>query len=393
MIKNKQISKKEVTGKNIELNAIKKKPIKKTISESESEEDNLPSKKTIQNKNISESESEEDNLPSKKIMKKKQIKKTLSDSESEEDNLPSKKIMKKTQIMKKKSINDSSESDPEISIKSSKEYAVKKITENIYSEESSPIKKPINKVPKDEDSDSTISKELSKPLNDTDDIVEENQLYFNIDKFNEENIVFSKPLYFYKVSKFINIYYKNPEKKTNIQPKRKIIVKTPKMLIPFLPKETEKNGHKSYNMSLSFSTMTNMYNEDQIIKFFKFIKKIDRINRDTVMEYANEWGLPEDISYRDTLQRTSDKYPYHMNISMPYDKDHGFLFNMYDENAKKMDWTDIHQRNIVSTVLELTSIWFKENKFGTNWTLIQLRRSKPYSPIQDSHIHIAFGKD
>ncbi|AGC02075.1 hypothetical protein H012_gp384 [Acanthamoeba polyphaga moumouvirus] len=237
-------------------------------------------------------------------------------------------------------------------------------------------------------------------------------LFIDINNFNEENITYVKPVLFYQVSKNMGVYYEreikedkkstqsesktkkktkseNSSKKTNsdIAPikhkKQKIIVHTPKMIIPFGVKEFDNKGKKAYNICLSFSTLTNLYNEDEIKKFYYFIKKIDKVNEETISEYIKPWKLPKNLKYKKTLQRLSEDFPHYMNITMPYDNDIGFLFNTYDEEGKKSSIDILKKRSIVSAVIELTDIKFTDKIFKSNWTIMQIRKFKPYSPIQE----------
>lgn len=231
-------------------------------------------------------------------------------------------------------------------------------------------------------------------------------LFMDIDNFEEENMSYIKPLLFYKVSRNIGIYYKKAQKDQQIEKsnketkknktkpktdkptnqqikKQKIIVQTPKMIVPFKIQEFVNNNKKSYQMSLSFTTLTNLYNEDEIKKFYLFIKKLDTINDDTISEYKKAWGLPKNLNYRKTLQRLSNDYPHYMNLNLPYDEKRGFLFHIYDETANKSTIDIIEKRSIVSVVIELTDLKFGNKDFRSNWTVLQIRKMKPYSPIQD----------
>ncbi len=240
-------------------------------------------------------------------------------------------------------------------------------------------------------------------------------LFIDIDKFDEENISYVKPILFYQVTKNMGVYYEKivepkklkssksetkskskskkdyRSKKTTlsetipVKPKRKqkIIVQTPKMVVPFGVKEFDNNGRKSYNMCLSFSSLTNLYNDDDIKKFYYFIKKIDTINQETISEYIKPWKLPKNLKYKKTLQRLSDDFPHYMSINMPHDEKLGFLFNTYDESGKKSTIDIIEKRSIVSAVIELTDIKFTDKIFKSNWTVMQIRKFKPYSPIQE----------
>lgn len=202
-------------------------------------------------------------------------------------------------------------------------------------------------------------------------------LFLDINKFDEDNMSYIKPILFYKVIRHMGVYYKKNEKK------QKMIIQTPKMVVPFGVKEFTNGNKKSYQASLSFTTMTNLYNEEEIKKFYYFMKRIDTVNEDTIMEYRKEWGLPKKLTYRKTLQRLSADYPHHMNINLPHDEKMGFLFNVYDEKAEKANIDIIEKKSIVSVVMELTDLRFTDTEFRANWTVLQIRKFKPYSPIQD----------
>ncbi|AYV85087.1 MAG: putative orfan [Satyrvirus sp.] len=213
----------------------------------------------------------------------------------------------------------------------------------------------------------------------------------DIDAFDEENMVYIKPVLFYKVSKNIGIYYKKKiDKKSNKKRRQKIIVQSPKMIVPFDIKEFDNNGRKSYQICLSFSTLTNLYNEEHIKKFYHFIQKIDLVNEETIMEYKKLWNLPKNLKYKRTIKQPSGEYPHYMNISVPYDEKYGFFVRVDDENANKSNMEIISKRSIVSVIMELTDLKFTENEFRSNWTLMQIRKFKPYSPIQDFFMSACF---
>lgn len=216
------------------------------------------------------------------------------------------------------------------------------------------------------------------------------ELFINIDSFDENRMRYSKPISFYKVSRNMGIYYikklvdfKDTSSDGKNFKKQKIIVQSPKMVVPFGIKEFDNKGKKSFQMSLSFYTMTNLYNEDEIKKFYNFVKRIDVVNEETIMTHSREWGLPRNMKYKKTLQKLSEDFPCHMNITLPYDEKFGFLFNVYDEHANKSNIDIIEKKSIVSVVIELTDLKFSEEEFRSNWTVMQIRKFGPCSPIQD----------
>lgn len=228
-------------------------------------------------------------------------------------------------------------------------------------------------------------------------IIDYKNLFIDPNTFDVETISYTKPILFYKVNRNMGIYYKKgtPEnsvkspdntKHVKILPKKqKIIFQTPKMVVPFDIKEfkNEESGKSTYKMCLSFSTLTNLYNEDDIKHFYQFIKKTDTVNEDTVMEHKKEWGLPKKIEYKKSIQRLNKDFPPNMGINLPYDEKLKFLFKVYDEDAIESNISIIEKKSIVSVVLELTDLRFSNTDFRANWTVLQIRKFKPYSQIQE----------
>jgi hypothetical protein len=223
-----------------------------------------------------------------------------------------------------------------------------------------------------------------------DSLIHPHNYFVDIKEFDVSTITYNKPIGFYKVNRNMGIYYqKNPS-----MPKTKIIIRTPKMIVPFDVKEFGgENGKKTYKMCLSFSPLTNLYNEDEIKNFYKFVKEIDNANEETVLSYKKKWGLPKEMTYTKTLRRISKDYPHYMNINLPYDEHFKFLFKIYDENANPSNMETITKRSIVSVILELTDLRFGDDEFRANWTVMQIRKFKPYSNIQDFFMKNCFIRD
>lgn len=204
-------------------------------------------------------------------------------------------------------------------------------------------------------------------------------LFMDISTFDPSNMRYAVPLGFYKETRSMGIYYKKCGKAERC----KIIVKTPKMLTPFPIKEFDYDGKKSFFLSLSFNTMTSLYNEDDIKKFYSFIKTIDKTNVETVSDNIKEWKLPRKIRYKKTIKKTSESFPSYMNIKLPTDSKDNFLFDIYDDEAKRASEDILGIRSIVSVVMELTDLKFTNKQYRANWTVLQIRKFKSYSPIQE----------
>lgn len=212
------------------------------------------------------------------------------------------------------------------------------------------------------------------------------EFFINMVDFDEESIVYVKPKQFLKVCRNVGIYYKKKKTKSentkSENTKQKIIFQTPKLRVPFGLSEYEKNDKKYFQLCLSLTTLTNLYNEQDIIDFYNVMEKIDSANKELIRNIKKDWILPKKTIYKKILQKSND-FPHYISINLPYDKKNGFYFHVYDENAKKASMDIIKNTSIVSAVIELTDIIFTDTKIIPNWTMLQLRKFKPYSPIQD----------
>lgn len=237
------------------------------------------------------------------------------------------------------------------------------------------------------------------------------EIILNYNEFNDDNIIFIKPYAFYKVTKNMGIYYnkeiipdtnidtddsagsdsnrseKKNKKKLKIQKpifkRQKIIIQTPKMMVPFGIKEFINKDKKSYQMTLSFAPISNLYNENEVKKFFMFMRKIDNVIEETITEHIEEWNLPSKIKYTKSLKKLSNDFPHMFNMNLPYDEKEGYLFNTYNESAVKSTIDIIERRCVVSAIIELTDLRFGLTDYRANWNVMQIRKFKPYSPIQE----------
>ena len=208
-------------------------------------------------------------------------------------------------------------------------------------------------------------------------------LFMDIDNFDESNLVYVKPLDFYKKARSMGVYYKTQgHKREEKQKKVKIIVRSPKMRVPFNIKKYENStGENSYKLPMSFATLTHIYNDEDIRNFSKFLKKIDSTTKNTVSFHRGKWGLPKNMSFKRTI-KTHSKFPSHMVANLPHDKNYGFTFEVFDEDAKKSNIESIKQYSIISVIMELTDIKFTDSSFRVAWNIMQVRKHHPFSPIQ-----------
>lgn len=201
--------------------------------------------------------------------------------------------------------------------------------------------------------------------------------------FNPDDIIFVKPSSF-KSNKsainYISIYAGCFGKR------KKIVIKTPKMSVPFEIKPVKDKQRR--DLTISFLPHRNLHNEDEVTDFMVFIKKIDKYFIGAIKDLQSNLNIDEKITYWNTLTRKSNDYPYYMSIGLP--EDNGVsMFSVYDENAVKSNVDIIKRFNVVSVVIQLSELIFidRENDNGVfmkcKWDVLQVRKFTPRNKINE----------
>lgn len=222
-------------------------------------------------------------------------------------------------------------------------------------------------------------------------ITKENYAQFLTDMatFDEENIRYIKPLLFYTVARSMGVYYQSAIDQGTFR-KQKIIFETPLMVVPFEISAFENDNNIFYNMSLSFASVTKLYNEDEIKQTHSFIRKIDTVTEETISDNIKRWGLPKNIQFRKTLKRIQSDQPHFMNVSIPYCPEQGVMVRCLDAEGRVASLLDtIKKRSVVKAVIELTDVIFTRDKYWLNYTLLQIRRHKPYSATRHFFLNVS----
>jgi len=197
-----------------------------------------------------------------------------------------------------------------------------------------------------------------------------NNIFYDIDKHDDENITYVKPVNF-PSNRNIGIFVKN---------KQKLIVRTPKMYVPFDVKIFKGKNQSQYRLNIGFNTLPQLHNEIEINKFYKFVNAIDELNMEVVKLNRKKWGMPN-LVYKPTINSISDDFPEFMPVNLPFDSD--FLFDIYDENKELTTIDCIHKKSIIGLALELTDLWIGENECGCNWNVLQIRKFSNKSIVQE----------
>lgn len=157
---------------------------------------------------------------------------------------------------------------------------------------------------------------------------------------------------------------------------RKIIIKTPKMQLPF---DIRKFG-PSYKMGLSFGRLMNK----QMKKLYNFITGVEESILEIFKIYRKKWGFGKMKFYSSVIE--DGDYPPFISINLPYNilaKKKTFNFHVYTEDNVLMAVEEINQKSYMSALIELDDIWYTEKEFGINWKVLQMKNYKSANVFYD----------
>lgn len=119
-----------------------------------------------------------------------------------------------------------------------------------------------------------------------------------------------------------------------------------------------------------------MSNEPKMHNVYEFIKNYDKLIIESCKKY--KWFTENNISkirFKKTFLKSS-------SIEMASDDtNNGWIYpvfrcstfnsEVFDKKGKPISFTEISKNNRVKVALECSGVWFKDNKFGINWKVLQ----------------------
>lgn len=204
----------------------------------------------------------------------------------------------------------------------------------------------------------------------------DNGFFLPINKIKTKKFIYQKPNRMKNLTQ-VGVYYLSKEER------RRFIIQSPKMSVFSDIACFEKNGKKSYKMSLSFKSISTLYHDQELREFRSMIKAIDNHTIKTIDKNRKEWKIDDEVQHKPSLKKIAPDAPWMISVNLPYDDEDGFLFKIYDKDAQIIDIEEIKKRKIVSVALELTEIWFNETSSQLRWNVLQMRKFSKYSPLHD----------
>jgi hypothetical protein len=157
---------------------------------------------------------------------------------------------------------------------------------------------------------------------------------------------------------------------------RKIQLEIPKMRAPFgLGSFTDEASKKtSYSLDLSFDA------EPELTHFMEKMKELDDIIIKTVADNSVEWlgkkyGIPviKEALYKPLFKPGKGEYPGTIKLKILQDAKTGeFVPEAYNYQRENVELTSIEKGQRVKCIIEISQIWFIDNKFGVSVRLQQV---------------------
>lgn len=179
---------------------------------------------------------------------------------------------------------------------------------------------------------------------------------YNYNNINISNLIINNEQHLTQNTKIKNIMYNN----------NKLIIQTPKLTVPFLPKIFKHNNVTFYKLQLIGKLFNKKDNN-----FFKFIKNIDNYIKKRIK--TNQRFI-KTYKYNNNKERTIFNFNFQTYNNKP-------VANIYDSEKKLKTYKYICKYSKAYSLLWLKNIWIKSNKIGLNWIILQMKVYLPFYKI------------
>lgn len=167
------------------------------------------------------------------------------------------------------------------------------------------------------------------------------------------------------------------------------LIQTPKLRLPFGMNQFDSGNGKennSYSLNLSLDNYRDLSNYE--CEFLKGIKSIDEHIKALAIENSQAWfrkSMKKDVIdelFTSSIKESNDWAPT-FRAKLPY-YNGKFNCDFYDACRKKCEVDSITQNCHIIGLVNVSSIWFVNNRFGVSWQIKQLQVFQP--PKYDSFL-------
>jgi len=156
---------------------------------------------------------------------------------------------------------------------------------------------------------------------------------------------------------------------------KKIYLQLPFMRSPFgLSAFTDEGtGRTSYSLDLSFDP-----DNTEAMELHDKLKELDEIIVNTVAVNSKEWlgkefnvAVLREALYKPMVRPGKEQYPSTMKLKIATKPDGSFVPEAYSMQKTPVELDTIEKSQKVMAIVDLSSIWFIDNKFGVTMRLQQ----------------------
>jgi hypothetical protein len=156
---------------------------------------------------------------------------------------------------------------------------------------------------------------------------------------------------------------------------KKIYLQLPFMRSPFgLSAFTDEGtGRTSYSLDLSFDP-----DNAEAMELHDTLKELDEIIVNTVAANSKEWlgkefnvAVLREALYKPMVRPGKEQYPSTMKLKIATKPDGSFVPEAYSMQKTSVELDTIEKSQKVMAIVDLSSIWFIDNKFGVTMRLQQ----------------------
>src|SRR6056300_761588 len=156
---------------------------------------------------------------------------------------------------------------------------------------------------------------------------------------------------------------------------RKLYIQLPYMRSPYgLSAYTdETTGRTTYSLDLSFDT-----DNAEAMELHEKLKELDEIIVNTVAENSKEWlgkefnvAVLREALYKPMVRPGKEPYPSTLKLKIATKPDGSFVPECYNVRKEPVSLDTIEKGQKVMAIVDVSSIWFIDNKFGVTIRLQQ----------------------
>jgi|688.fasta_scaffold01457_17 hypothetical protein len=164
---------------------------------------------------------------------------------------------------------------------------------------------------------------------------------------------------------YINVYYPDESETEYV----KFKIQTPKMKIPWVPKEMKSKQGRVFSLNFTVSTdeIGSEKNKSTIELFRNKIYQIESVIKDKLPDEFKQKTFTSSL-----WQGTNLDYKPTMKLSIPCFKDNIPSVIVYAQDGSELKIEDVTQRSICTFIISIHSVWSNVDKVGLNWNIEQI---------------------